>query len=268
MELRDYALHILTSPTLEQKLLPALDITDQHPGEAQLWRAPARAPELAFAPRRKRSRMPALGALTEPHFRAVSLHHFANHELMALELFAAALLAFPEMPTAFRRGLLHVLSEEQEHFRLYQARMKALAGLEFGTLPLNDHFWRIVDDLNTPLKFVSALALTFEGGNLDYALQYARAFRAVGDEASAELMEQVHRDELGHVRFGLHWLRKLKDPSQSDFDAWEQALTFPTSPARARGLVFDRASREQVGFEPEFIDRLEHYQPPPRAPRS
>lgn len=268
MELRDYALHILSSPELEEKLRPPQDITDRVPGDALFWREPARAPALQFAPRRKRGRMPALGALSDPHFRAVSLHHFANHELMALELFAAALLAFPEMPSAFRRGLLHVLREEQDHFRLYQARMQALDGLVFGTLPLNDHFWRIVDDLNTPLKFVSALALTFEGGNLDYALQYAQVFRAVGDEESARIMEQVHQDELGHVRFGLHWLRKLKDPALTDFEAWEKALVFPTSPARARGLVFDRASREQVGFDAAFIDRLEHYQPPARGPRS
>lgn len=287
MEIQAFANRILASEDLETKLLPPLDLTDDAPGEPTFWITPARSPELQFASphtvsywkgaapppsvpatppaagRRKRGKMPALSSLTDPARRAVALHHFANHELMALELFAAALLAFPDMPPAFRRGLLVILADEQRHFQLYRARMLEL-GLRFGSLPVNDHFWRIAKDLDTPLRFVAALGLTFENGNLDYAQQYAQVFRSVGDEVSARVMETVHEDELMHVRFGLHWLRRLKDPAQSDWDAYTLALVFPTSPARARGPEFDRKVRAEIGMDEDFIDRLGSYVSPPR----
>lgn len=262
MEIQAFAHRILASPLLEDKLQPPpSDLTDLAPGEPQHWTCPVRLPEHQFADRRKRSKMPAPGSLGDPIRRAITLHHFANHELMALELFAAALLAFPTMPAPFRRGLLVILADEQRHFRLYQTRMEAL-GMRFGDRPLNDHFWRVAGDLDSPLKFVAAMALTFENGNLDYAQQYAAYFRTVGDMQSANIMDQVHDDELMHVRFGVHWLRRLKEPQQSDWEAYTGALVFPTTPARAKGLHFDRIAREVVGLDRDFIDRLEAYQIP------
>lgn len=260
MEIRSFAHQILSNPSLDVKLTPPpADLTDESPGEPELWLAPVRAPEHQFAHKRKRGKMPAPGSLTEPYRRAVTLHHFANHELMALELFAAALLAFPHMPSAFRRGLLLILHDEQRHFLLYQARMAEL-GMKFGDLPLNDHFWRVAADLDTPLKFVAAMALTFENGNLDYALQYAALFRAVGDHACADIMMQVHEDETMHVKFGLHWLRRLKEPNESDWEAYTRSLVFPTSPARAKGNQFDRKARQEAGMDEDFIQRLADFQ--------
>jgi uncharacterized ferritin-like protein (DUF455 family) len=257
MEIRDFARRLLSSGSLEVKLEPPPpDLTDDRPGPPERWTAPVRPPRLEFAHRRKRGKMPAIAALGDPRRRAVALHRFANHELMAFELMAFALLAWPEMPPAFRRGLLMTLEDEQRHFSMYCARMREL-GLEFGDEPVNDHFWRVAPDLRTPLQYIAAMALTFENGNLDYATVYARAFREAGDLPTAALLEEVHQDEIRHVRFGVHWLRKLKRPDQTDWEAYVEALTFPNSPARARGPVFDRIAREQAQLDPDFIARLE-----------
>ena len=74
-------------------------------------------------PRRRRrlrlDRLPRLHELRDPAARTVCLERFANHELMAVELFAWVLLAYPEMPAALRGGYLRVLEEEQAHLRMY-----------------------------------------------------------------------------------------------------------------------------------------------------
>jgi hypothetical protein len=51
--------------------------------------------------------MPAAGAFHDPARRAVAHHIMANHELQALEVMAWTLLAFPEAPAAFRRGMVN-----------------------------------------------------------------------------------------------------------------------------------------------------------------
>lgn len=260
MEIRTYALSILSSGSLEDKLVPPPpDLTDRVPGPPERWERPRRNPPIAFAPRGQRRPMPGIGALGDPQARATTLHTFANHELMAAELMAFALLAFPTMPESFRRGLIQTLADEQRHFRLYEARLHAL-GIAFGAEPVNDHFWISAPGIQTPLEYVATMALTFESGNLDFALTYAAAFKQHGDLDSARVLETIYRDEIQHVRFGVGWLRRLKPPEQSDWDAYTGALNYPNTPARARGAHFDRASREEAGMDEAFIAQLEGLQ--------
>ena len=82
------------------------------------------------------------------------LHFFANHELMAAELMALALLKFPDTPARFRRGVARTLRDEQEHLRLYMERMSA-SGVAFGRIPVSDFFWRAISPMPTPLDFVT-----------------------------------------------------------------------------------------------------------------
>jgi hypothetical protein len=60
------------------------------------------------------------------------------------------------------------------------------------------------------------------------------------------------------VRFGLEWLRKLKDAGQSDWEAFAGHLRWPMRPSKARGDTFHRESRREAGMDSDFLDRLEH----------
>ena len=53
------------------------------------------------------------------------------------------------------------------------------------------------------------MGLTLESANLDFTLAYAAAARAAGDEATAAVLAEVHRDEVRHVRFAARWLPRL-----------------------------------------------------------
>lgn len=268
MEIREFAGRVLMADTLEEKLLQPPDgvLTDFSPGAAEgvgggIWMAPdlpGRPEGLKFSQRGERARLPRADELHNAEARAVLLHAFANHELLAVELMALALLKFPDAPPAFRRGLVHTLREEQEHTRLYMERMEAEGGLKFGDLPVNGFFWKSISGMATPLDYVSNLSLTFEQANLDYARHYGRLFREMGDEATGGLLDRIYKDEISHVGYGLTWFRRWKEPSRGDWEAWSGSMVFPLSPARAKGNApFNREGRREAGFSEDFIDALD-----------
>jgi len=257
MELREFAEQVLFATTLEAKLRAPEVITDERRGPALVAPAfPGRPPELRFKqPRSRQADFPGTHRLEQQSERGRLLHFFANHELLATELMALVLLRFPEAPAAFRRGVFQTLQDEQEHTRLYLERMKS-CGIEFGQLPVSGYFWRVISGMESPLDYVAGLSLTFEQANLDFARHFARAFAAVGDAASARLLERIHRDEIGHVASGLRWFRRWKNPSESDWEAFCRQLKFPLSPQRAKGATLDVEGRRAAGLEANFIDAL------------
>ena len=266
VEVREFAERILCATTLEEKLIdpPGERLTDERPGPAWDFAAePGRPAELRFKPSGSdktgtagKAEFPGLQGLDDEAGRGQVLHFFANHELLATELMALVLLRFPDAPTAFRRGVLHTLREEQEHVRLYLERMKA-CGVAFGSLPVSGYFWRSVAPMRQPMDFVTGLSLTFEQANLDFARVFSRGFAEAGDPETAALLRRILHDEIGHVAHGLKWFRQWKDPSSSDWEAFCGALRFPLSPQRAKGLEFNEEARRAAGLEPEFIAQLD-----------
>jgi uncharacterized ferritin-like protein (DUF455 family) len=198
--------------------------------------------------------------MADPAQRPRILHALANHELQAAELFAWALLAFPQAPSDFRRGLLRILDDEQRHTRMYIARVED-AGASFGDFPVHGYFWSKIESITTPLRFLCAMSLTFENANLDHTEEYAEAARRAGDLKTATVIERVHADEIDHVRFGWTWLQVFKGKDEPAWDTFRANLTWPLRPSRARGRVFDREGREAAGLDPDFIRRIEQSEP-------
>jgi len=260
MELRDFAEQVLFATTLDKKLRCPAIITDHQPGPPLAApEAPGRPVELRFKARVSGTAdFPGLHQLEKESERGRLLHFFANHELLATELMALVLLRFPAAPAAFRRGVLATLKDEQLHTRLYLDRMKA-CGIRFGELPVSGYFWRAVSAMETPMDYVASLSLTFEQANLDFARHFARGFAAVGDADTAQLLDRIYRDEIGHVAHGLKWFRRWKNPGESDWEAFCGQLKFPLSPQRAKGFSLNVEGRRAAGLEPAFIDELAVY---------
>ncbi len=256
LEVRAFAERVLLSPALEEKLRPAEEpLSDAMPGRSQRLIRPARADNLQFGARRTAPALARGEALRDPLKRGIAHHILANHELQALEVMAWTLCAFPGAPTEFRRGIVDVMADEQRHTRMHVERARSL-GVEFGQYPVNSYIWDKAMSFQNELDYLAGLPLVFEGRNLDHTLELAAEFAAVGDERSAALMRIIHRDEIGHVRFGVEWLSRLKPPELSDWEAFVTHLHWPIRPSKARGAVFQRAAREQAGLSTEFIDRL------------
>ncbi len=253
LTVRNFAERIVRAESLDEKLMPPpSDLPDDEPGPPLRIESPGRPPELRIV---ASARVPPLLGMPDPAQRARILHGFANHELQAVEIFAWALLAFPEAPAAFRRGLLRILAEEQEHVRLYLDRLDA-HGTAFGAHPVSGYFWGKIGALTTPSRFVCAMALTFETANLDHAADHARAAREAGDPLTAEAIERIGRDEIRHVAFGWRWLERFRDPDLSMWDAYRANVSWPLRPALSRGPTFHAEPRLAAGLDPEFVRRI------------
>jgi uncharacterized ferritin-like protein (DUF455 family) len=260
--IREFCLGVLTRGDLASKLAAPLradgsPLRDDVTGPAVDVAAPVRDPSLALGA--GGDPLPRPGALGDPAARVRCLARFAHHELMAVELFAWALLRWPDLAGELRRDFLAVLAEEQQHCELYLGRLRAL-GAGLGDPPHSDYFWKhapaIAASPHGPRAFLCAMGLTLEQANLDFTLLYRDAFAAAGDGESAAICQRVHDDEIGHVKLAAVWLARLSDPAATEWERFEAAVPFPLSAARAKGRRFDAASRRRAGLGEEFIEAV------------
>jgi len=260
MAFRQYAERVLFGASLEDKLALPETSDDTDRGQARLGPiSPSRPPGLALANSRgHRVSFPKLSELDDERARGRVLHFFANHELLALELMALALLRFPDAPDSFRRRLVVTMRDEQRHMRLYLERMREL-GVELGEIPLNSFFWDLLSSIERPIDFVVGMSMTFEQANLDYSCHFRDAFGTVGDDKTKAIMETVLADEVAHVRHGVQYFDGWRDPSTSQWDVYQKELAFPLTPARAKGIGFTVSHRRAAGIDDDFIERLRVY---------
>ncbi len=260
----EWAHHLLSAPTLVDKLTPC-------PPQVPLgtWIAdftvpatPGRETRLAFSDRQ--TKFPKAVSLGQAGPRAQALHSFANHEMLAIEMMAAALLAYPhvegEEGERWKRGLVSAIRDEQKHLALYVRRLRE-SGADFGDFPLNDFFWRQMPGLKTAASFFATMSLTFESANLDFALYYRDAFRAVGDDATADILQVVYDDELSHVALGATWLGRWRG-DRALWDYYMSCLPFPLTPARARGIGYRPECRRAAQLPEDWIEALTSYVDP------
>jgi uncharacterized ferritin-like protein (DUF455 family) len=166
---------------------------------------------------------------------------------------AWALLAFPETPRAFRRGLIGICRDELRHMEMYRAYLATL-GFRYGDFPVRDWFWERVPRSPTAAHFVAVLGMGLEGGNLDHAERFAERLDGIGERAFASIQRVVCEEEVGHVRFALRWFEQWT--GAVDFTTWARYLPPPLSPLLMRGGKLNRADRCRSGFPDRFLDEL------------
>ena len=230
---------------------PTRDASWEQPCPARRLDRPGRPDELRLTQRSPRTP----GDLGPPAARARLLHTFLHHELQAAELFAWAVLAFPETPRAFRAGLLRLCLEELEHLHLYAQHLAAL-GARVGDFAVRDWFWERVPRCPDAASFVALQGLGLEGANLEHSARFAQRLRAAGDERGARLLERVGAEEVAHVAFARRWFERLSGAAL-DYERWRAALPPPLTPALLRGRPLQREARRRAGMDEAFLARLE-----------
>ncbi|CAI8748015.1 ferritin-like domain-containing protein [Methylocaldum szegediense] len=219
------------------------------PRSASEVRFPER-PELVeprHLPRRK---------LTTVDGKIAFLHAVAHIEFTAIQLAWDMLYRFRSMPPAFFDDWLEVAIEEAYHFSLVRGRLGDF-GADYGQFPAHRGLWELAEETSHDVKARLALVpRVMEARGLDVTPAMIAKLDEVGDQATADILRIILRDEVGHVARGTRWFRYVCDEQGIDpiteyFDLVKRHL---------RGAVrgpFNREARLAAGFSESELERLE-----------
>jgi uncharacterized ferritin-like protein (DUF455 family) len=250
------AVGILTAADPAEKVARSLET-------ARAWRAGELAIGCALPPDRPaRPDRPPLRAPREMKRRRVTrglpgrialLHAVAHIELNAIDLAwdLVARFAAPDLPRAFFEDWVAVAAEEAGHHALVCRRLAEL-GACYGDLPAHAGMWDAA--LTTRHDLLARLAvvpLVLEARGLDVTPPMIARLSAVGDDASAAVLQRIYDDEIGHVAVGLRWFDWLATARGLEpTSAWQAQVRrhFPG----ALKPPFNDAARGRAGFGTGF----------------
>ena len=188
--------------------------------------------------------------------RAAFIHAIAHIEFNAINLAWDAVHRFRGLPVAFYEDWVRVAREEVEHFRALRGRLQDL-GFDYGDFPAHNGLWDTAcRTAHDPLVRMALVPRVLEARGLDVTPGMIERFRAAGDEETAQILEKILREEVGHVAAGSRWLRHLcaerdLDPEETFFRLLAQRLS------RTVRCPLHREARRAAGFTDRELERLE-----------
>ena len=210
-------------------------------------------PELVH-PRRVPTR--GLGDVTG---RGMLLHALAHIEFNAINLALDLVVRFNGMPEAFYLDWLKVAQEEALHHTLLCQRLHAY-GLSYGDYPAHDGLWQTAE--KTKHRLLARLALVprlLEARGLDVTPGIRQKLCQFGDHESAEVLDIILRDEIGHVAIGNRWFNVVCEQEKLDpILAFEHCLQDHGMPAPRS--PFNMSARVEAGFSAQEIEWLMNLQ--------
>ncbi len=213
---------------------------------------PAR-PEL-IAPGRVAQRSPFT-----PEGLAALVHAIAHIEFNAINLALDAVWRFPEMPESYYRDWLRVACEEASHFALLSEHLNRL-GHCYGDFPAHDGLWEMCvktqDDITARMALVPR---TLEARGLDATPLIQARLRKVNTphaERAVEILDQILRDEIGHVAVGNRWYGWLCAAQGLDPITHYRTLARQHAAPRLRP-PFNTEARRAAGFNQKELDELQ-----------
>lgn len=157
--------------------------------------------------------VPPLGvkrrAMNTVEGRAVLIHALTHIEFNAINLALDAIWRFAYMPEQYYVDWLQVAQEEAYHFTLLSEHLRTL-GFEYGDFPAHNSLWEMVE--RTQADVLARMALvprTMEARGLDATPAIRAKLAQAGDQAAAQILDIILRDEIGHVAIGNHWFAQL-----------------------------------------------------------
>lgn len=142
-----------------------------------------------------------------PAARIALLHALAHIELNAIDLAwdLIARFASERWPRDFYDDWVTVAEDEARHFVMLNHRLAAL-GSTYGALPAHGGMWETADNTrHDALARLAAVPLVLEARALDVTPGMIVRLRKAGDAASAETIEVIAAEEVGHVAAGWRW---------------------------------------------------------------
>ena len=144
------------------------------------------------------------------HGRLALLHALAHIEFVAIDLALDAAGRFgAQMGRQFVDDWLSVAADEAMHFALISRRLRTL-GSFYGAMPAHDGLWDAArETAHDVAARLAVVPMVLEARGLDVTPTTIARFEAVGDQATAAILDRIFRDEIVHVRAGTRWFESL-----------------------------------------------------------
>ena len=196
--------------------------------------------------------------------RYALMHSLAHIELNAVDMTwdLVARFAHERMPRSFFDDWVQVGLEEAQHFELVCARLTELGG-GYGDLPAHAGLWQAAQATGGDLLARLAIVpLVLEARGLDVSPGMIASLRESGDNASADVLDVIYRDEKRHVAFGMRWFRFLCRQQSRPLEATFHKLVKQHFRAPMK-LPFNEEARTEAGVTPGFYKPLSAFGAPP-----
>lgn len=188
--------------------------------------------------------------------RRALLHAVAHIELNAIDLAFDIVARFGNiMPNGFTNDWIGVGDDEARHFTLINNRLKAMESF-YGELPAHDGLWQssMATADNLPAR-LAVVPMVLEARGLDVTPSMIKQFKNVGDIQSAEVLQTIYDDEIGHVRVGSQWFKYVAEKLQKNPEIWFQELVTKYFRGHLKP-PFNEAARNQAGLPTEYYGPL------------
>lgn len=192
--------------------------------------------------------------------RAALLHAIAHIEFNAIDLafdmaarFSGEIAKLGLDANVFAQDWVQVGDDEARHFSLVTTRMRQF-GLAYGDLPAHNGLWEAADATAENLSARLAVApLILEARGLDVTPDMIDRLRSAGDEESADILNVIYEDEIGHVACGQRWFHEVCDALNRD-----PAVEFNALRTKYfKGVLkppFNHEARAKAGLPRAFYD--------------
>lgn len=188
--------------------------------------------------------------------RATLIHALAHIEFNAINLALDAVWRFSNMPQQFYEDWLQVAQEEAYHFSLLDKHLQAM-GYTYGDFPAHNSLWELAENTSPDVLWRMALVpRTMEARGLDATPALRAKIAQAGDQAAAEILDIILRDEIGHVAIGNRWYSYLCEGRALDPIATfkELAKRFRAPQLRA---PFNLEARLAAGFTESELQAMQ-----------
>lgn len=192
--------------------------------------------------------------------RAAFVHAIAHIEFNAINLAWDAVYRFRDMPEAYYADWIGVAADEARHFQLLAQRL-AETGFAYGDFDAHNGLWEMAEQTaDSCLARMALVPRVLEARGLDVTPGMIVRLRQVGDDATADILDLILREEVAHVAAGSRWYRWCCARAGVDADTEFARLVTLHARGSLRG-PFNLDARTAAGFAAAELAMLESLTP-------
>ncbi|MDQ3230072.1 MAG: ferritin-like domain-containing protein [Pseudomonadota bacterium] len=192
--------------------------------------------------------------------RAAFIHSIAHIEFNAIDLAWDAVYRFRDLPPEYYADWTAIANDEARHFVMLRERLQQL-GYDYGDFDAHNGLWEMAEQTaHDGMTRMALVPRVLEARGLDVTPGMIIKLRKLGDDATADILEVILREEVAHVAAGSRWFRWYCKQRGLDSDATFAKLLTDYARGSLRGPFNDEA-RLAAGFSAVELAQLQALSP-------